>query len=290
MSWEKRGNKRYFYRTEKRKGRSVRTYYGSGEIAELAATAEALLRVQREIEDRRRKREQQPLATAEALVNELCEQSDRLVRATLVAPGYRRKGRVKGEAHVNENPQTNKNENAAGEEIVRLLERAEKGDATVLPQLRRLLEESPALRRGYGDLASQARAAWVKLAAGSNGLMAECVEQKAAELRREVAGDSPSPLEQLLADRVVVCWLQTSFYDGVIAQTSESSSARLGELQKQHQNAHRRFLTAIKTLARVRKWLTPSKSPVETSCKRTGKPSGLRLRKAPGMDGVPVPD
>lgn len=52
MSWEKRGNKRYFYRTEKRQGRPVRTYYGSGEIVELAATAEASLRVQREIEDR----------------------------------------------------------------------------------------------------------------------------------------------------------------------------------------------------------------------------------------------
>jgi hypothetical protein len=120
--------------------------------------------------------------------------------------------------------------------------------------------------------------------------MAECLEQKAAELRREVAGDSPSPLEQLLADRVVVCWLQTSFYDGVIAQNSESASARLGELQKQHQAAHRRCLLAIKTLATVRKRFTPSKSPVKTSCKRTSEHSGLRLRKAPEADSVPVPD
>jgi hypothetical protein len=290
MGWEKRGNKRYFYRIEKRQGRSVRTYYNSGEIAELAATAEAIPRVQREIEDRRRKREQEPLATAETLVNELCEQSDRLVRATLVASGYRRKGRMKGAAHVNENLQTNKNENAAGEEVVRSLERAEKGDATVLPQLRRLLNESPALWRGYGELAAHARAAWVKLVAGSNGLMAECLEQKSAELRREVAGDSPSPLEQLLADRVVVSWLQTSFYDGVIAQTSESASAQLGELQKQHQAAHRRYLAAIKTLATVRQRLTPSKSPVEASCKRTGKHSALRLRKAPEAESVSVPD
>jgi hypothetical protein len=59
--------------------------------------------------------------------------------------------------------------------------------------------------------------------------------------------------------------LQTSFYDGVIVQSSESASARFQEFQKQHQAVHRRYLTAIKTLATVRKPLTPSKSPVETS-------------------------
>lgn len=66
MSWEKRGDKRYYDRTERRDGRSVRRYYDSGEIAELAATAETLLHVQREVQDRQTKREQEPVATAEA--------------------------------------------------------------------------------------------------------------------------------------------------------------------------------------------------------------------------------
>jgi hypothetical protein len=49
-----------------------------------------------------------------------------------------------------------------------------------------------------------------------------CLTRKAAELRKVVAGDSPSLLAQLLADRVVVCWLQVSFYDNLVAQTPET--------------------------------------------------------------------
>jgi hypothetical protein len=289
MSWEKRGHKRYFYRTKKRNGHSVRTYYGSGEITELAATAEALLRVQRQIEDRQRKRELEPLTTAETLLNELCEQSDMLVHASLVAVGYRRENRVHGDAHVNDNLQSKKIENAAREDVARLLEQATNRDVSVSPELRRLLDYSPELWQGYGDLALQARNRWVKLGAGANLLMAECVVQKAAELRTEVAGNSPSPLEQLLADRVVACWLQVSFYDGVVAQTSNSSSARFREFQKLHQRAHRRYLATIKTFATVRKLLTASRSTVETSRELAGEYSALRLRKAPGTDGVSVP-
>lgn len=88
MSWEQRGDKRYFYRNTWHDGRSVRTYFGTGEAAELAATAEALERVQREKEARQWRQEQERRAAAEALLIELCEQSDLLVRATLIVAGY----------------------------------------------------------------------------------------------------------------------------------------------------------------------------------------------------------
>jgi hypothetical protein len=189
---------------------------------------------------------------------------------------------------VNANPQTEKSESSADEDMARLLERATKGDASVLSKLRRLLDESPELWRGYGDLALQARASWIQLAAGPNLLLDECLTRKAVELRKEVAGDSPSPLEQLLADRVVICWLQVSFYDSLIAQTREYTPAKARMLQGQHDGAHRRYLTAIKTLATVRKLLTPSRSPLEIATKLAGERSGLRLRQAPVEAGVPV--
>ena len=189
---------------------------------------------------------------------------------------------------MNANPQTQKCESSADDDMARLLERATKGDATVLPKLRRLLDESPELWRGYGDLALQARASWIQLAAGPNLLLDECLTRKVVELRKEVAGDSPSPLEQLLTDRVVVCWLQVSYYDNLIAQTREYTPAKARMLQQQHDGAHRRYLTAIKTLANVRKLLTPSRSPVEIATKLAGERSGLRLRQAPVEAGVPV--
>jgi hypothetical protein len=103
-----------------------------------------------------------------------------------------------------------------------------------------------------------------------------------------VAGETPSPLEQLLVDRVVVCWLQVSYYDSLIAQTCDSTPARFRLLQQHHDGAHRRYLAAIKTLATVRKLLTPSRSPVEIATKLAGERSGLRLRQISVESGVPV--
>ena len=84
-----------------------------------------------------------------------------------------------GDANVNANPQTEKSDSSADQDMARLVERATKGDATVLPKLRRLLDESPELWRGYGDLALQARSSWIQLAAGQNLLLDECLTRKA---------------------------------------------------------------------------------------------------------------
>ena len=118
--------------------------------------------------------------------------------------------------------------------------------------------------------------------------MGESLVGKAAELQREVVGASPSLLEQLLAERVAICWLQVSFYDALIAQTKEYSPAQARMLQQQQEAAHRRYLTAIKTLATIRKLLTPARSPVEIATRLAGERSCLRLREAPVAAGVPI--
>ena len=88
MTWEQRGQKRYFYRNQWQNGRSVRTYWGTGAIAELAATADAIRRVQREMDARQWRQELERREAAEALLIQLCDQTDLLVRATLVVAGY----------------------------------------------------------------------------------------------------------------------------------------------------------------------------------------------------------
>jgi len=93
MGWDQRGKKRYYYRTQRQNGRPVRTYFGSGETAEFAATADALVRVQREMDARKWQQEQENRAAAEALLNELCEWSDLLVRATLLVAGFHQHAR-----------------------------------------------------------------------------------------------------------------------------------------------------------------------------------------------------
>jgi hypothetical protein len=88
MGWDQRGKKRYYYRTQRQNGRPVRTYFGIGETAELAATADALVRVQREMDARKWQQQQENLASAEALLKEIFEGSDLLVRAALIVAGY----------------------------------------------------------------------------------------------------------------------------------------------------------------------------------------------------------
>ena len=86
----------------------------------------------------------------------------------------------------------------------------------------------------------------------------------------------------------MACLLQVSVYGSQIAQILEYTPAQGRMLQHQLDCAHRRYQTAIKTLATVRKLSTPSRSPVEIASKLAGERSGLRLRQAPVEVGVPV--
>jgi hypothetical protein len=171
-------------------------------------------------------------------------------------------------------------------ELAELLKRAEAGDLAVLPALRQVLTDNPELWQGYGDLAAQAEGALIRVAAGSNLLLTESLLCKLADLRQELGGESPSPLERLLIERVVACWLQVSYYDTLLVQARESSPARLKMLQGFQDAAHRRHLSAIKTLATVRKLLRPPLSPVDVATRLAGERPPVRLHKAPV--GVPV--
>src|SRR5688500_4628970 len=109
-------------------------------------------------------------------------------------------------------------EHPAGEELARLLQRAEQGDKSVLPALRKAPGANSAIWQSYGDLGLHAEASLVQLAADSNLLMAECLVRRLAELKQELAGPSPGPLERLLAERVAACWLQVTYLEAVCAQ------------------------------------------------------------------------
>jgi hypothetical protein len=76
-------------------------------------------------------------------------------------------------------------------------------------------------------------------------------------MRSELAGASPTPLERLLVERVVACWLHLHHLEiGYSAQ--ESMSLELGAYyQRCLSSAQKRYLAAIKTLALVRKLAVP---------------------------------
>ena len=99
------------------------------------------------------------------------------------------------------------------------------------------------------------------MAVGENDVVQEAVRMKLAELRDELAGPEASSLERLLANRVALCWLQVHYADTAYAQRNHEAtvSLELGEYyQRRQDQAHRRYLSAIKALAQVRRLLGPS--------------------------------
>jgi hypothetical protein len=73
----------------------------------------------------------------------------------------------------------------------RLLKRAQGGDMTALPDLRRHLNESPELWNALGNIAIQARRSWIDLAAGNNEVTTEALWRHTSAMTVELSGPSP---------------------------------------------------------------------------------------------------
>ena len=143
-----------------------------------------------------------------------------------------------------------------------LMRRAEAGDRTVLPEMRPLVDATPGLWDRAGHVAGFARRAWSDLIGTTNQFIVEGVERKAEEQRQELLGDAPTPLERLLVERVVLCSLQVHYLEAIYARQLGQSggmswAADLGH-QRRQDRAHRRYLSAIRTLAQVRRLLLPA--------------------------------
>lgn len=143
--------------------------------------------------------------------------------------------------------------------IAEFVERAQDGDKTVLPALRKALDEEPKMSRILVDLARSAESGMVEIIAGEDLLVQEAMPRNLAAMRKEIAGENPSPLERLLAERIAACWLQLQYFDAIYAQNLRKLSISQSEYyQRRIDRAHKRYLSAIRTLAQVRKLLKPS--------------------------------
>ena len=146
------------------------------------------------------------------------------------------------------------------EEFNQIVERASHGDAEVLPVIRKLVRDWPAFAPTYGaNLNETVEQSFIEKLGGENLAFAESLKWKLKGMRTELAGPSVSPVEQLLVDRVVACWLQVQDADIRYAQSPTDCTFAQGEYHQRRQDrANRRFLSAIKALATVRKLALPA--------------------------------
>jgi hypothetical protein len=188
------------------------------------------------------------------------------------------------------NPEPETKQEAEQEALANLLKRAEEGDRSVLPELCKALDADKRLWQTYGDLAQHAEAALGMLVAGENLLLAESLKRTLRSMKEELGGPSPSPLERLLVERVTATWLQTNYYDGMMAQLKGTKNAQWKVIERQQDAANRRHQGAIKSLATVRKLLTPAPSPLEIA-RRMDMPESVARRSREGFAGkVLVPN
>jgi hypothetical protein len=155
------------------------------------------------------------------------------------------------------------------EELKDFLERAQRGDREVLPLLRQSLDEMPHLARKFVDPARQTERSIMKNYAGDDLLIQEALPRTLKLMREELAGPNPSPLEELLVERVVMTWFQVQYYESLYAQNIGNLTIPRSEYhQKRLDRAHKRHLSAVRTLAQVRKLLKPTVAQINIAEKQ----------------------
>ena len=89
---------------------------------------------------------------------------------------------------------------------------------------------------------------------GDDVFTQEAIPRNLKAMREEVAGQNPSPLERLLAERITVCWLELQYFEAIYAQNLGKLTITQGDYhQRRIDKAHRRYLSSIKALAQIRK-------------------------------------
>ena len=160
-------------------------------------------------------------------------------------------------------------------ELNTLLGPSQEGDAQALSRLTEILDELPELAKRVVDPAEQAELSMVSNYAGDDPLLQEVLPRTLDSMKAELAGENPSLLELLLVERVVATWFLLLYLETLYAQhRGELTMAQDYHHQKCLDRVHRRHLSALRTLAQVRRLLKPSVAQVNIAEKQINLAGG----------------
>jgi len=139
---------------------------------------------------------------------------------------------------------------------------AEKGDDRASQALIEACQTVPRLWEILSTLSSLAVRSWVDLLASAGPgreIVRRSIEKEIERKRNAAAGEDPSALERLLAERVALCWVAATYADAEYTRKLKGGmSFREGEYYgKRCEQTNRQLLKTIESLARVRRLLTP---------------------------------
>ena len=134
-----------------------------------------------------------------------------------------------------------------------ILERARQGDQSVLPQLKQVLDDNESLWRDCYDLVAMSEQAWLDKIVGKDLLASQSFRRHVVQLKLDLVGPSPTPLEKLLADRIAAAWLGVHHAETMEA-LGDASGGKAAQMRlKRLESANKRFQAATKALAVARR-------------------------------------
>ncbi len=123
-----------------------------------------------------------------------------------------------------------------------------------MPQLRALIVERPEAFGDQGDPAYHAEQSLLRSFCGKNLLARELMARELDRLAADLAGPEPTALERLLGRRAALCWLAVHQYETTYARDAPDLTLGQSDCQQRRiDRAHRRLLSALRTLAAVRR-------------------------------------
>jgi hypothetical protein len=138
--------------------------------------------------------------------------------------------------------------------------RVEDGNTGATRELRQALRESgPEVIAQCSNIARTYRWVVADTGSGQDPLVREAIVEQSRRMALEIAGENPTPLEVLLAERIASLWVLTETQEALLAasyrrgQEKPVGPAFVIQMCRIQESTHRRYLAAIRTLTQVRK-------------------------------------
>jgi hypothetical protein len=97
---------------------------------------------------------------------------------------------------------------------------------------------------------------WLKTASLGRERFRQFMVAEMRQMKADLEGPSPTPLESMLVDTLVTCWIHMNYLERCIALChldERPSASQLDNLGKWLDRAHRRYIQSVKVLTLVKR-------------------------------------
>ncbi len=229
MPWEIRNGRRYYYSVERVNGEPRRVYRGYGDVGRLHEL------IDREAARRRGKRQtaaaaRRQLLTALAVAGRAALSWARQAVRSARLLNFEHQHRGQWRRHLPGNSTRRRQEVTMDtttkmgtpegvpleEYVLRLNDRANRGDATALAELRALFDRHPEVWRVGADAELATSTGWANLLSDGQAAVNECVSRRVAEWKAGLAGPDPTPVVAAAVAAAAVAWLAGCYAQRVL--------------------------------------------------------------------------